>query len=266
MKEWETVDLKQHFREFYRIFLPILLLVVTVLLVLWTFLKTPEWKPAQIKGEDTTRRDGLLLAEPGGVFDPAFAVLSPIEMATAPIATRFDSPMGSEHGALTYNAQPFLTNNHLGEDFNGIGGQNSDLGDPVFCIGEGRVIYAGWAGDGWGNVVIVIHRLPDGRLIESFYGHLDAIQCYVDQHLHRGQKLGTVGNANGRYLAHLHFEIRTYPTLDPGAGYAAKAQGRLAGERFLITNRGAPDDMLNPPPIIKGVEVDEASVTVNTAP
>lgn len=37
-------------------------------------------------------------------FDPAFLRLSPLEIAGLPLAVRFDQPMSSEHGALTYNA------------------------------------------------------------------------------------------------------------------------------------------------------------------
>jgi len=62
-------------------------------------------------------------------LDPAFQIPSPFELASLPAATRFDFPLGSEHGALAYNAQRFTENYHLGDDLNGIGGENSDLGD-----------------------------------------------------------------------------------------------------------------------------------------
>nr|MBA3650292.1 hypothetical protein [Chthoniobacterales bacterium] len=38
-------------------------------------------------------------------FDSHFALFSPIELGPLPTATRFDFPLGSEHGALAYNAQ-----------------------------------------------------------------------------------------------------------------------------------------------------------------
>jgi hypothetical protein len=57
-------------------------------------------------------------------FDAAFVCLSPLEVATLPLAARFDPPLGGENGALTYDAQPFLTTRHLGDDLNGIGGWN----------------------------------------------------------------------------------------------------------------------------------------------
>src|SRR5213082_3445189 len=60
-------------------------------------------------------------------LDSAFQIPSPFELGSLPAAKRFDFPLGSEYGALAYNAQRFTQNHHLGDDLNGIGGENSDL-------------------------------------------------------------------------------------------------------------------------------------------
>jgi len=70
--------------------------------------------------------------------DPGFRLPSPLELASLPTVARFDFPLGNENGAMTYNAQPFTKNHHLGDDLNGIAGENSDLGDPIYAIADGR--------------------------------------------------------------------------------------------------------------------------------
>lgn len=194
---------------------------------------------------------GWLVFRPNPPFDPAFQRLSPQQIARLPLAARFDAPMGSEHGALTYNAQPFRINRHLGDDLNGIGGLNSDLGDAVYASGFGRVVYAGVPGPGWGKMIILAHRVREAekiRVIQTVYAHLDQILVKPDQVVQRGEKIGSVGTADGQYLAHLHFEVREGPYVNPGVGYADAPMNRLSPERFLVEHRGASDELLNPAP------------------
>jgi len=94
-------------------------------------------------------------------LDPALQIPSPFELASLSVATRFDFPLGSEHGALAYNAQRFTENHHLGDDLNGIGGENSDLGDPIYAVADGRVLLARDGGPGWGNIIIVLHAIEE---------------------------------------------------------------------------------------------------------
>src|SRR5207244_8689472 len=93
--------------------------------------------------------------------DPACQLAAPFELASIPTAARFDFPLGSENGAMAYNAQRFTDNRHLGDDLNGIGGENSDLGDPIYAVADGRIILARDGGPGWGNVIIVLHAYID---------------------------------------------------------------------------------------------------------
>jgi murein DD-endopeptidase MepM/ murein hydrolase activator NlpD len=67
----------------------------------------------------------------------------------------------------------------------------------------------------------------------------------------RGQKIGTVGTGDGQYLAHLHFEVREGPYINPGVGYADAALNRISPERFLAEHRRAGEDLLNPAPMVK---------------
>lgn len=191
---------------------------------------------------------------PARPLDPAFLRLSPLEIARLPLAVRFDQPMGAPNGALTYNARPFRISRHLGDDLNGIGGGNSDLGDPVYAAGAGQVVYAGIPGPGWGKMIILAHRVPDlekpetVRVYQTVYAHLDEIRVKPDQVLQRGEVIGTVGTGEGQYLAHLHFEMREGPYVNPGAGYADSPLNRISPERFILEHRGAPDTQMNAAP------------------
>lgn len=185
-------------------------------------------------------------------FDPAFHRLTPEQVVNLPLATRFDLPLGSQHGALTYNARPFRISRHLGDDLNGIGGENSDLGDPIFAAGAGRVVYIGMPGSGWGKMIIVAHRLPPGDeagpVVQTMYAHLQEIGVKEGQIVQRGEKIGTVGTAEGVYLAHLHFEVRMGPYINPAEGYADTPLNRLWPEKFIAAHRGAGPADLGPAP------------------
>jgi murein DD-endopeptidase MepM/ murein hydrolase activator NlpD len=100
---------------------------------------------------------------------------------------------------------------HLGEDWDGVGGGDTDLGDPIYTIGDGVVVFARDCHQGWGNVVIVRHAYREGsvvRNVDSLYGHLDKILVRRGQAVRRGQQVGTMGTAHGVYDSHLHLEVR----------------------------------------------------------
>jgi hypothetical protein len=127
------------------------------------------------------------------------------------LADGFDFPVGKPDADGYYKARGYHPNGHLGEDWNGRGGGDTDLGDPVYAIGHGMVMFAQDYGVGWGNVVIMRHAYDDldgRRYIDSLYGHLNDILVPPGQHVRRGSQIGTIGNNRGMYDAHLHFEIR----------------------------------------------------------
>lgn len=183
---------------------------------------------------------------------PAFQLPRPIEVAALPTAARFDFPLGSENGAFAYNAQPFTQNNHLGDDLNGIGGENSDLGDPIYAVADGHVLFAREGGPGWGNVVIVLHAIEENgerKYVQSYYAHCDTILVHAHQEVQRGERIATVGTGGGRYFAHLHFEMREFPTPFIGPGYRENTDGWLDPTAFISQHRGAPDEDIGRAPL-----------------
>jgi len=102
---------------------------------------------------------------------------------------------------------------HFGEDWNGRGGGNTDMGDPVYSTANGIVVWAYDVRGGWGSVAIIRHAYRDPstgqvKYCDSLYGHLRSMWVKVGQKVKRGQQVGTIGNNRGMYAAHLHFEIR----------------------------------------------------------
>ena len=138
-----------------------------------------------------------------------------------------------------YNALDFGENDHLGEDWNKSTGGNTDCGEPVYAAANGLITYAQDAGTGWGNVVIIEHTLPSGEKVESLYGHLLEI-LRKEGEVKKREQIGKVGNANGQYLCHLHFEIRTSdcPMWDqPGGGYGRERKGWGDPSDFIDSHR-----------------------------
>ena len=187
--------------------------------------------------------------------DLRLRALTPWQLARTPVATRFDPPLGGESSALVYNAQPFWEMNerrgghHTGDDLNGIGGMNTDLGDPVFATADGLVVYAGDPSPGWGNIVILNHRTAAGECLQSMYAHLDRIDVTPGEWVARGWRIATVGTAHGMYPAHLHFEIRRGDGVDIGGGYGQQPLNRLDPAATVRALRGAAADDLAPSPL-----------------
>ncbi len=151
------------------------------------------------------------------------------------IAESFDYPVGKPNAKGYYNAQKFKENNHLGDDWNGSGGGNSDLGDPIYSVANGYVSFAEDIGGGWGNVIRIIHKYK-GNYYESVYAHGNSIEVKKGDFVKKGAKIGTIGNANGVYWAHLHLEIRDDIFMDIGGGYAEDASGYLDPTEFINKN------------------------------
>ncbi|MEZ4828567.1 MAG: M23 family metallopeptidase [Bacteroidia bacterium] len=154
-------------------------------------------------------------------------------------ADGFNFPVGIPDAKGYYNAQSFQENHHLGDDWNAVTGGNTDLGDPVYATANGYVNSAKHEGPGWGNVIRIIHYHKNlkPQIVESVYAHCDTILVRKGQAVIKGEKIGTIGNADGAYLAHLHFEIRDSIEWPIGGGYFYDTTGYMNPTRFIKRNR-----------------------------
>lgn len=143
-----------------------------------------------------------------------FAAAEP--KVSVPLADGFDFPCGKPNGDGYYIARGvrLVPPVHYGEDWDGRGGGDTDLGDPVYTMGDGVVTWAYDVQKGWGNVVIIRHAYRDPatqqiKFCDSLYGHLLVIMVKVGEQVKRGQQIGKIGKGhNNMYPAHLHFEVR----------------------------------------------------------
>lgn len=136
------------------------------------------------------------------------------------IADKISYPVN--HGSMKgyHDANPFqrfsymFYDRHLGADINGNEMGDSDLGDTIYCIGNGIVIIQ------IGSIIQVLHNTPFGYIV-SQYRHCKDVFVEIGQKVKHLQPIGTIGNEDGAYLnaAHLHFEIRTNIFLDIMGGY-----------------------------------------------
>lgn len=109
-------------------------------------------------------------------------------------------PIGDGFGA------PRSDHTHQGLDF------PVPYGTRVGAAGVGTTIYAGYNYGGYGNLVVIQHRLG----FTTWYAHLSTITTWVGENVSGGTRIGYVGSTGASTGPHLHFEVRRYDTpIDP---------------------------------------------------
>jgi murein DD-endopeptidase MepM/ murein hydrolase activator NlpD len=161
-------------------------------------------------------------------------------LPSLPVADEFDTPLRPPDGAGAVISFPFQKAGHLGEDWTTAKG-DAALGEPVYSVSDGWVSVAHDFENAWGKVVFICYRMPEGRwppFVEVMYAQLNSMDVQAGQLVKRGQRIGTVGNANGTYQAHLHWEVRQTVGMGVGPGFQAGASGWLGPSEFISAHRG----------------------------
>ena len=96
---------------------------------------------------------------------PVYMARRDSKFALVPLCDGFDFPVGKPDGNGYYRSRGLRLKSprHMGEDWNGNKGGNSDLGDPVYSVGHGVVTYAADARGAWGKGVIVRHAFREPK-------------------------------------------------------------------------------------------------------
>lgn len=79
-------------------------------------------------------------------------------------------------------------------------------GDSVVAAFDGKVRYAKYNREGFGNLVVIRHY----NGLETFYAHLSQLDVVPNQEVKAGELIGRGGNTGHSYGSHLHFETRFY--------------------------------------------------------
>ena len=123
---------------------------------------------------------------------------------------------------------------HTGADLN-FGRPYADKGMKVYACASGVVIFASRM-KVWGNVVIIRHDPlyePSGAVIYSRYGHVQDIRVEVGQRVARGQRVCEIGDAFGRFVPHLHFDMSPTTIFETQPGHWPKTNHALLMRNYI---------------------------------
>jgi murein DD-endopeptidase MepM/ murein hydrolase activator NlpD len=106
----------------------------------------------------------------------------------------------------------------------------AEVGEPVYAIAPGEVIYSGDGLRGYGNVVIVRHD----RQRTSLYAHNSELKVNKGEVVAQGALVALLGNTGHSTGPHVHFEIRDGDTpVNPRSVLPQTKLGDLLGEPAL---------------------------------
>ena len=137
---------------------------------------------------------------------PATPVVAPV---TAPSTSTAQPTASSTSTSSPISSWRWPTDGKIIESFSGADGGNKGIdiagskGQAIVATSPGRVVYAGNALRGYGNLIIIKHN--DDYL--SAYAHNDTMLVREQQEVAAGQKIATMGST-GTSSTRLHFEIR----------------------------------------------------------
>jgi murein DD-endopeptidase MepM/ murein hydrolase activator NlpD len=127
-----------------------------------------------------------------------------------------NAPMGDGFGFVSGR-------NHTGIDF------PAPAGTPIGAAGVGTVTFAGWNSGGYGNLMIVRHRLG----YETWYAHLSSFTVANGASVAGGVQIARVGSTGRSTGPHLHFEVRKDGVpVDPAPYLLSQTSLKTTGEAF----------------------------------
>jgi murein DD-endopeptidase MepM/ murein hydrolase activator NlpD len=110
-------------------------------------------------------------------------------------------------GAMRWPLDAYIVSSEYGERWGKLHkgmDMAAHVGEPVYAIADGEVIYAGDGLTGYGNVVILRHD----RKTTSLYAHNSELKVKQGDQITKGTLVALLGNTGHSTGPHVHFEIR----------------------------------------------------------
>lgn len=176
----------------------------------------------------------------------------PVDVSTlmdSTLCDGFDFPVGDKNGQGIYTAPGgkkytgWIVDKHpdgVGETWNGKGGGDTDLGQPVCAVAHGRVT------DVVDGVVAIEHRyVENGKIIKihSFYDGLAGIKVHPGDMVKRRQPIGHIGHSTTDSLAQAQLVLIMYKGFGSntnrysGAGNYKRGIGDVNASAFINAHR-----------------------------
>jgi len=179
--------------------------------------------PAQPQVTYTQAANGTQYGSDGTVTGPVKAGVGSSSTVAAPVAGGVVAGVGTAAtNAPSYSSSSsqavapasnltwqWPTTGKVVQGFSNADGGNKGIdisgskGQPIYAAAPGRVVYAGNALRGYGNLIIIKH---DNNFL-SAYAHNDSISVSDQQQVKAGQQIAKMGST-GTTSTKLHFEIR----------------------------------------------------------
>ncbi len=129
---------------------------------------------------------------------------------------------------------------HTGNDFS----YQPNPRAPIYAASDGVVITSAVLRGSWGYVINIRHDpLPDGRVIYTRYAHVESPLVSEGQRVSRGEQIANIGNGNGRFAYHLHYDMLRTDILErnpghwPGTDYNSLLKNYVDPKQFTQENR-----------------------------
>jgi len=155
--------------------------------------------------EQQIKSDSTPAAAAAGTAPASVAAAAPKPAAAAPASpatVSSDSPSGRPVGGVVTNT---FHPGHNGIDF-GV-----PIGTPVKATMSGKVVYAGWNNQGYGNLVIV-----ENGPYRTYFAHLSQVPVKLGEVVSAGNVVGISGSTGNSTGPHVHYEVRrNQAVIDP---------------------------------------------------